>query len=367
MGNKSNAKTWLVVVLVALLLLNLASTPLREGFGALFGESGDSSDKSDNGSDTGSDTGSDNDTDGGGTNGQPSLFWGAPAYGGITKEGRDKVTQLCKPVSGIEGEDITDALKEGRVSKSWAKDGKFSSQVDPSCKGDCKLKPGWSQYIGCSIFAVDDPDGGKKAALDLCGKVPGCVGVNWTNMTGWATAADGIKADPKQPDLYVYEIMSADPSGCQTLQTKNTDDWTKFCKGFGSSKLGPAFSSPRKITELNDYLGPLPIVGKPPGSVPSMCELGSCGDDECPITISGSAQTGSKVTSCWGQSDNLKSAVAQNKKPGDADNYYAKMGKYAGSYAKSGGSLLPSSGAGGMGGRLMDDIKSVGKDIGDMF
>ena len=353
MGNKSNAKTWLVVVLVAILLLNLVSTPLREGFGPLLGGSGDSTKSN---------------TDGGGTNGQPSLFWGAPVSGGITKDGRDKVTKLCKPVSGIEGEDITADLKEGRVSKSWTKDGKYSDQADPSCKGECKLKPGWSQSVGCTIYAIDDPDGGKKAALDLCGKVPGCVGVNWINMTGLANASDpGRKKDPKQQDMYIYELMSADPMGCQTLQTKNTADWTKFCKDFGSSKLGPAFSSPRKITELDDYLGPLPIVGKPPGSVPSMCELGSCGDDECPITISGSAQTGSKVTSCWGQSDNLESVMAQNKKPGDANNYYAKMGKYAGSYAKSGGSLLPSSGAGGMGSHFMDDIKSVGKDIGNMF
>jgi len=298
-----------------------------------------------------------------GTNGPAVMFWGASRGETDHKSATKEARQCEKP------KDPEAAVKAGKLSKSWVKNGKIQFKKDPSCTGDdCERIPGWQETELCRVEAYDDPEGGKAAALDICNKTKGCIGVNWMNLTEYAKRVDP-KSKSMENQVFLFELASDKPMGCSVGQLKNPSEWKKYCSDFGKSKIGPAFAQARKLEELNQYLGPMPLASYTDGSAPSMCETGPCGDASCPITISNTPQTGSKTTSCWFQGgDLLNMVIMSNTKKGKAEEMFRGAGKYMGSFPKNGGS------GGGIGSSissvkqdLMEDVKSVGKGLGKMF
>lgn len=298
------------------------------------------------------------------SDGPAIMFWGG-SPGDPDQDTSIKEAKQCESPKDPEA-----AVKAGKLSKSWVKDGKIQFKKDPSCTGDdCERIPGWQENKLCRIEAFNDPEGGKAAALDICNKTKGCIGVNWMNYTEYAKHLDPT-SKPLKNQVYLFEMASDKPKGCGVPQRENLSEWQKYCNNFSKTKIGPAFAKARKLSELDQYLGPMPLTSYTDGSTLSMCETGSCGDSDCPITISSTPQTGSKTTSCWFQGgDLLNMAIMSNTKKGKAVEIYQGAGKYMGSFPKSGGSPI-----GGIESsmqsaeqNLMKDVKSIGKKLGDMF
>ena len=300
-----------------------------------------------------------------------AIFWGAAPRGGPTSDGVTKYKKKCKLPPMTTPAEVDAAVKAGKISESWVKDGKVQKNKDASCKGkDCEMVSGWSEDGNCGIVGTD-PEGAKTAALKMCGKTKGCVGINWFDANGFAQALDPKSAASKNK-LYSFSLVTASPIECQNAHTKNLKEWQQYCKDFSKSKIGPAFTKAHKYSELENYLGPLPVFGKPGGSAPSLCEKGKC--EDCPPTISKTLQTGPKVEPCWEHGGILlEMSMFENTKKGEADKTFKKAGKFMGSFPRDGGGIAgpavggAAGGFGSIGSNLMKDVTSFGKDLGKAF
>jgi hypothetical protein len=296
-----------------------------------------------------------------------AIFWGGTPGGGPTPDGSVKFEKGCKLPPMTTPAEVEAAVKAGKISKSWVKDGKVQKNKDPSCKGDdCEMLPGWAEDGSCG-FSGTDPEGAKTAALKLCGKTKGCVGINWFDASGFDQALDPKSSVPKNK-LYSFIMASDTPMECQYGRDKNLKEWQQYCKDFSKSKIGPAFTQARKFSELDQYLGPIPVFGEPGASAPSLCEKGAC--ESCPPTISKTPQTGPKVEPCWEHGGMLlEMSMFENTKKGEADKIFKKAGKYMGSFPRDGGGITggAAGGIGSIGSKLMKDVTSFGKDLGKVF
>jgi hypothetical protein len=165
-----------------------------------------------------------------------AIFWGATPKGGPTSDGVTKYKEKCKLPPMTTPAEVEAAVKAGKISKSWVNDGKVQKNKDASCKGkDCEMLPGWSEDGDCG-FVGTDPDGAKTAALKLCGKTKGCVGINWFNSSGFDQALDPKSAVPKNK-LYSFSLVTASPIECQNAHTKNLKEWQQYCKDFSKSQV----------------------------------------------------------------------------------------------------------------------------------
>ena len=290
-------------------------------------------------------------------NNSSKAYWGAGLREGDIKN-------LCKP---IDNNNLNEEVKNNRISESWVKNNKLNKNKDPNCKGDsCEMNTGWmvsgvSPMIGCAVTSVNDFDGGKQAAIDMCNKTDDCIGVNWVNESKYIRAY-GNPAEIKElgsNDITYFQLVSGTSLDCQTIENQNSkykNEWIKYCSDFKKNAIAPAFSEPQKLDELSKYLGPIPTTNDTT-MPPTKCVPGKCGNDDCPITIESAPQTGEKTT-CWDQGGTpLIMLLLENHKKGDLLNEIGKMEPYFGSFPRSGSSSTSSSNTG--------FIKEIEKSISD--